>query len=269
MRKRIFLQFLLFNFLILPNVPADAFAAFDTPESDPLQFAAVGQISFPDFGILKTARTANAFLSAGVAQLYGMPEIKPFSLRAGLNFWGGRGQIKTNGLSSGTYREMRSSFGYGKSFLHSFWSELEIEVLEVAIEGYGNVWSQQLNAHVSWDAAEDITIAFTWINLTQAYLGSEHFSLPQRIAAGASFAPLESLQLLIEIEHDPRYTPLSRIALAYFPLDEIALLAGFQNDPNLLSAGISGTIHHFQATLAFQYHPDLGYSQCFGIRAGF
>ncbi len=269
MHKRIFLQFLLFNLSTIPNVPADAFAAFDTPESDPILFATAGQISFPDFGVTADSEKVNPFFSAGFAQLYGMPEIKPFSLRAGVNIWGGRGQVKANGLSSGAYREIRSSLGYGKSFLNSLWSELEFEALEVAIEDYGNAWSQQLNARVYWVAAEDIAVAFTWINLTQSRLGTGHYPLPQRIAAGASFKPIESLQLLIEIEQDPRYSPSSRIAVAYAPLNHIAFLAGFQNDPNLLSAGISGTIHHFQATLAFQYHPDLGYSQCFGIRAGF
>jgi hypothetical protein len=269
MHKRICLQFLLLNIFILPIVPADVSAAFDAPESDPLQFATAGQITFPDFGITADATTASPFFAAGAAQLYGMPEIKPFFLRAGVRLWGGRGQVKANGLTSGAYRELKSSLSYGKAWLKSFWSEFELEILEVAIKDYGNAWSQQANARFFWDAADDITVAFTWINLSQSRLGAEHYPLPQRIAAGIAFSPVKSLQLLIEMEQDPRYSPSSRIALAYFPLSDVALLAGFQNDPNLLSAGICGTIHRFQATLAFQYHPDLGYSQCIGIRAGF
>lgn len=83
MRKRNFLQFYLFNSVLLLGVPAATRAALDAPLSDPIPFALANLVSFPEYLTWNEASASDWHLTAGGARLFGMPEIQPFCFRAG------------------------------------------------------------------------------------------------------------------------------------------------------------------------------------------
>jgi len=264
MRKRKILHVLLLALLIL-KLPTKALAAFDAPAPDPLSFALANLISFPDYLILTDHEPGRWYLASGGARLFGMPEIQPFGIRFSGPGLDGRWQLMGDGLQSGTYSEMRSGLGYERLLSNSLRAGLEVYLLQVSIKGYGGAWSNQINARINWRPQPRLELAFSWINLTDARLGVDRYPLPRRIAIGGMFSPISRAQLFLELEQDARYALSPRFGIGFQLLDEITLLLGMQSDPDIVSAGLSSLIGPIRASAAYQYHPDLGLSQCYGI----
>ncbi len=269
MRKCKILLFLLFNVGIALEVPEGAHAAFEAPQPDPISFALANEISFPDFLQQNDSLGKSWFISAGAARLFGMPEIQPFGFKAGANALGGQVRLAGESLSSGPYSETCAALGYGRYLSNSFWFSLEAQVSQIAIEDYGQAWAPQINAALRWDYDQHLSLAFTGINLTGSSIGEDKYPLPRSLALGGRFQPLSNLALLLEMEEDPRYALTPKVGVCFQPLKNYVILAGFQSDPNILSAGLSGLIGSIRATAAFQYHPDLGFSQCYGLALHF
>lgn len=269
MRKCKVLRFLLFNSLVLLTVPARLWAAFEAPEADPVPFALANVVSFRDYLTCSDSPAGNWFLTVGGARLFGMPEIQPFGFSAGGQVMGGQMRLKGGGLKSGTYRETSSALAYERKFQGSVTAGLEFQLLQVSIKDYGTAWSQQLNAHLEWSLQSNFRLAFTWINLTNSHFGQDDYPLPQRLALGGMLSAFRNVELFLELEQDTRHSLSPRFGLGFSPLERITLLAGFQGEPNIVSAGVSGLIGSVRATAAYQYHPDLGFSQCYGMAVVF
>ncbi|HEX7343558.1 MAG TPA: hypothetical protein VF398_04800, partial [bacterium] len=150
MRKRNLLRLFLLNSLLLSAVPDPLRAALDSPESNPLTFALANLASFPDETILPSVQSVGCRLSVGGARLYGLPEVQPFSLRAGLRGLGGWVHFRGLGLGHGAYRETTAALAYERALPESLKAKLELQVMQVAIENYGDAWSQQINARLQW-----------------------------------------------------------------------------------------------------------------------
>ncbi len=269
MRKRNLLRLLLLNSLLLSAVPGPLHAAFDPPEPSPLTFALANLASFPDEMILPSVQSARLRLSVGGARLYGLPEVQPFSMRAGLQAVGGWVHFRGTGLSSGAYREMAAALAYERALPKSLEAELEVQVMQVAIEDYGDAWSQQINARLQWSPNPTFALAILGVNLTGSRFGQGDYPLPCRIAVGGKITPYRTLSFFVEMDQDVRYDISPRFGAVFSPFERISLLAALQSEPNIASFGLSGLIGAIRATLAYQYHPDLGFSQCYGLAVAF
>jgi len=269
MRKRNLLRSFLLNSLLLSVVPGQLHAAFDAPEPEPIAFALANLISFPPELILSCSEPARLRLSVGGARLYGMAEIQPFSFRAGLRSLGGWLNIRGAGLNSGAYREMAAAMAYERALPESLTVQIELEVLQVAIENYGDAWSQQINARLQWTPNQTFTLAVMGVNLTGSSFGQGGYPLPRRIIVGGKASPYQKLSFFVEMDQDVRYDISLRFGAIFSPLERITLLAALQGEPNIVSFGLSGLVGSVRATLAYQYHPDLGFSQCYGLAVAF
>jgi len=269
MRKRNLLRLLLLNSLLLPTVPDPLHAAFDAPEPSPLTFALANLASFPDEMILPSVQSVRLRLSVGGARLYGLPEVQPFSMRAGLRAVGGWVHFRGTGLSSGAYREMTAALAYERALPESLEAELEVQVMQIAIEDYGDAWSQQINARLQWSPNPTFALAILGVNLTGSRFGQGDYPLPRRIAVGGKITPYRTLSFFVEMDQDVRYDISPRFGTIFSPFERISLLAALQSEPNIASFGLSGLIGAIRATLAYQYHPDLGFSQCYGLAVAF
>ena len=268
LKSNLFRLFLL-NSLLLSVVPGQLHAAFETPEPNPIAFALANLASFPPELILSSTVPARLCLSVGGARLYGMPEIQPFCFRVGLRSLGGWAGFRGGGLSSGAYREMAAAVAYERLFPESLTVQVELEILQVAIEQYDHAWSQQLNARLQWAPNRTFALSAMAVNLTGASFGQGGYPLPRRIITGGRISPYRTLSFFIEMDQDVRYDISPRFGAAIGLLERITLLAALQGDPNFISFGLSGLIGSVRATLAYQYHPDLGFSQCYGLAVAF
>lgn len=268
MCKRKIFQIWFLAVLIL-SVHRDAEAAFDAPPPEPLSFALANVISFPDFLITFDDDLARWRLSSGGSRLFGMPEIQPFQICLHGQVLNGRALLKGEGLRSGTYSETSAGAGYERSISKYLLAGTELSVLQVSIKGYGDAWSGQMNARMRWKPQQRLQLGFTWINVTGATIGADHYPLPRRIALGGLFTVMTNARLILELEQDSRHALSSRFGIALCPTNRITMLFGLQSDPDIVSAGLSCLIRSVRASAAFQYHPDLGLSQCYGISIAF
>lgn len=264
MRKHKVICVLLLNLLAILWVPGIALSAFDTPESLPVNFALANLTCFPDFLIEEDGRPV-WFVETGGARLFEMPEIQPFCIRLGGPAFGGVWRLIGSGLQSGTYGEYSAGVSYGHRLSKGLSAQLETHLLQVSIDNYGRTFSYQINARFDWRVQSGVRLAMVGYNLTNATFGGGGFVLPSRFAAGGRLGPIENVHLFLELEKDSRYVLASRLGIGYQVLEPAMLLFGFQSNPEILSAGISFRIKSYHATAAYQYHPDLGFSQCYGI----
>lgn len=251
------------------SLHCDAEAAFDAPPAEPLSFALANVVSFPDFLITFDDDLARWRLSTGGSRLFGMPEIQPFQICLRVPVLNGSVFLKGDGLRSGTYRETSAGAGYERSISNYLLTGAELSVLQVSIKEYGDAWSGQLNARMRWEPRQRLQLGFIWINVTGASIGADHYPLPRRIALGGMFTVMTSARLILELEQDSRHPLSTRFGIALCPTNRITLLLGLQSDPDIVSAGLSCLIQTIRASAAFQYHPDLGLSQCYGISVAF
>jgi hypothetical protein len=266
MRQRLILLLLLFNSLMVFCVPGRAHAAFEAPEPQPVSFALGNLISFPDYLIQPTS--GRWCLMAGIARLYGLPGIQPFGFRAKGGFMGGKLGLRGAGLKNGPYQETTAGLEYQHLVAGDFQAALEAQILQVSIREYGSTWSGQVNTHMSW-TPPGLTLSFTGINVTGSTFGRGGYPLPRILALGGCFQPLAPLTLFMEIEKIDRLDLTSRLGVGIQIFKDITLLAGLQSDPNLVSFGFSAPINRIRAIAAYQYHADLGFSQCYGIGVTF
>ena len=269
MRKRNHLRLFLFNSFLLSVVPGQLNAAFEAPEANPIAFALANLVSFPPEMILLSPESPKLRLSAGGARLYGTPEIQPFSFRAGLRSLGGWVNLRSTGLNSGAYREIAAALAYERALPASLAAQLELEVLNLAIDNYGDAWSQQIHARLQWTPNQTFALTVMAVNLTGASFGQGGYPLPRRIIVGGMASPYQMLSFFVEMDQDVRYDISPRFGALFSPLERITLLAALQGEPNIVSFGLSGLIGTVRATLAYQYHPDLGFSQCCGLAVAF
>lgn len=164
---------------------------------------------------------------------------------------------------------MSSALAYERKLPRALTARLEIQVDQISIRDYGSAWSRQLNARVQWAYLSNFRLALTWFNLTGAHFGKGDYPLPRRMALGGTFIATKRLQFFMELEQDSRYALATRFGVAFLPIERITLLGGFQSDPAFAAAGISALIGSVRASAAYQYHPDLGFSQCYGLALGF
>jgi hypothetical protein len=266
MCKRQILQILLFNSLVLVCVPEAVRAAFEAPEPQPISFALGNLISFPDYMLQPTSGRWSIMASG--ARLYGLPDVQPFGFRASGRLLGGNLGLRCNGLKSGPYQETSAGLEYQHSVAGSFKLSLEAQVLQISITDYGSTWSGQFNSRILW-TPPSFSLAFTWINVTGSTFGRGGYPLPQTVVLGGNFQPFHRLTLFMELEKTDRLDLTSRLGAGIQIFKTITLLAGLGSDPNLVSFGFSALIDKIRATAAYQYHVDLGFSQCYGIGVTF
>ncbi|MFH1861531.1 MAG: hypothetical protein ABH878_01860 [bacterium] len=265
MGKSRILSLLLFNSLLLLWVPQRGQSAFDAPEAFPVSFALANLSSFPDYLLGENQWC----VSTGGARLFSMPELQPFALYMRAPLLTGSLYFKGFGLNSGKYSEMISGIGYKYPLTQTVSAALEIHALQVAIEDYGTTWSGQANARLYWRILPNLEAAGVLVNFTGSTFGAGRYPLPRRMALGSKYIPMQNVQLFLEIEQETYHNMTARLGLGYTFLQSLTWMLGFQGDPDVLATGLSFAFSRLHATAGFQYHPDLGLSQCYGIAVAF
>jgi len=268
-RKRNFLHVLFFTLLVHIWVPKDIHAIRDAPEPDPVRFALANLLSFSHHTILPSPNVKSWRTATGGARLFGLSEVQPFFF----NFTGpalkGRFRIVGNGLKVGAYSESSLGLGYDRSMYENVQVEFDIEVHQIAIKDYGSATCFQLNGQAIWQIQPTFALALKGINLNAAHIGKGHYPLPRRFALGGSIKPTHRTNLFMELEKDTRYPLQTRLGATVKIYGPLIILIGFQTEPGIISSGMSCQIGAVQTCLAYQYHPDLGYSQCYGLAVSF
>ncbi|UCD99703.1 MAG: hypothetical protein JSV42_02950, partial [Chloroflexota bacterium] len=91
------------------------------------------------------------------------------------------------------------------------------------------------------------------------------YALPRKFAVAGKITPIKPAHFFLELEKDTRYPLQMRFGIGYQVFGPLTVLGGFQSEPDIVAAGFSLKSGQFLAIASMQYHPELGYSQCFGL----
>jgi hypothetical protein len=181
----------------------------------------------------------------------------------------GKGTLSATGIQSGAYREISGVVAYGRTFMKALYLEPGIALMQVSIENYGSAWAAWMNIKARWEVQKDLTLSFAWFNINAARFGRDHYEVPRRIVGAGIYRFSSKTSGFVELEKDLRYSLQYRFGFVVNVYKSFWLLAGFQGNPDLLSAGFSLNWGSLRASAAFQYHPELGPSQCYGLSLEF
>jgi hypothetical protein len=252
------------------KVPVPAKAALDFPNPRPLPFGLANIISFQEWDIRETYGLQEYhFLATGGARLFQMPELQPFSVSVRNAGFGGSWNLRGQGINTEVYHEICVGFGYGRTFLNQLSVTAEAEIVQVSIDDYGTARTILFNIRSQYRIQPDASLGFLWSNVNRATLGQAGYPLAQRIALGGFYQPAPKLRCFVELEKDTRYAMQSRFGVILSIHKHLDILCGFQNNPKIISTGCSISIKSFYVNAAYQYHPELGISQCYGISVAF
>ncbi|MCX6640070.1 MAG: hypothetical protein NTW14_06255 [bacterium] len=268
-RNRKILLLFLFNSLIYQLVPSITQAAFDTPPLNPISFGLGNLETFPDFLISDRAAGKRYYLAVSGSRLFAMPELQPFALRVGARGFGAEWSFASQSLSFGPYSETSVMAGYQRKITDQLSTGLEAGFLEVAIKDYGDAWTHQVNLRAGWQVSSNIELSVFWHNVSDARLGEGHYALPRSLSIGGKLNPVKNVNLFMEVQKDFRYSVSTRLGACIEILKYLDVTCGFQSEPNVLAIGFSGLIGPTRAMAAFQYHSELGISQCYGLSVSF
>ncbi len=267
--KRNFLHVLFFTLFACLSVPGKVYSMFDAPQPIPVRFALANLLILDENYNLSPDKRMSWHLTTGGARLFGLPEVQPFYAQCSGPGFNGRIKISGGGLSVGAYSEASAGAAYGRYISKSLFTEIEVAAHQVAIKEYGSAITMQVNGRTVWQVQPSIQLAFVGLNLNGARIGTGDYLLPRRFALGGSIKPLSQVLLFMELEKDTRYALLSRFGLIADVHNPVRLMFGFQTEPGIISSGVSCLIGSVRASIAFQYHPDLGISQCYGLAVSF
>jgi len=238
--------------------------------------AAMGNVSVmvPDFWANWHNQAGLGFyphLAAGIhhENRFVVPE---FSLHAiGLTVPTGRGTLGFSGHYFGYpgYHESKFGLAFGKAFHERFAVGLQLDYLNTYVNNeLGNSGALALEAGIMAEPVDHLMIGFHIFNPTGAgipKMGSEKIPVIMRVGLAYQFS--ESLFLGIETEKDhdiasPRY----KLGLEYKLIEYIYARLGIMLQENVEhSFGLGFNLLSFQASLAFSYHPLVGYTPYFSL----
>jgi hypothetical protein len=265
MRKCKVLRVLLFNLIISVSVPSLSYPACDFPDPNPISFALANLVCYPDYLLIEDRSPPSWNLMSGVARLYGLTELQPFTVRGSGPALKGWLILAGNGIAVNQYHDYTLQLGYGRELTGSVSGEASLALSQIGIKTYGTAHAWQLNARFTWQVQPQVQISTAAFNLNNARFGDGHYALPTRYVIAGKLTPGKSAQFFLELEKDLRYPLQVRFGLGYHVFGPLTFLCGFQSEPDIVSAGFSLKASRFLATASMQYHPELGYSQCCGL----
>ncbi len=267
--KRNLLQLLCACLLLQMSFAPPSKAVLDFPDPFPVSFALANLASYPQYLLFTRSSTQDWTLLTGGSRLFQMPDVQPFGVILSGRLLRGRGTWYAAGIHSGAYSEFSSAVAYGRTFLNALYLEIGVALLQVSIENYGSARAGWLDIKSRWRVKPDFTFSFAAYNVNAARFGRDGYEVPRRLVAAGVYRFTERTRGFVELEKDLRYTVMYRFGFIQKVYKPLWLLAGFQGNPDLLSAGFSLDWGSWRASAAFQYHPELGPSQCYGLSLAF
>ncbi|MBU0519630.1 hypothetical protein KKA00_01890 [bacterium] len=259
------MRLLLLNGFMLLLVPASMQAGIHTTIPTPFRFGLGNIASVPEYRLSGAQFETDWLLSTGGARLFGMVELQPYALQISGPILAGRAGLQQQGINVAAYHEMSSQLSYQRTFWQNLRLGVGSQLYHVKINGYGSTWSSSFDIRGDYQLREGLYLNAAWINIGKADFGENGYPLPVRYIFGLDYVVLDALKLYFEIDKDTRYALQTRIAANADIWGPVGILVGYQSTPDIAAMGLNVSYHKIAFTAAYQYHPDLGVSQCYGL----
>jgi len=263
--KRKIMRVLLLYGLLLSLVPLSIRAGIHHTLPDPIRFGLVNVASIPGYRLYNVDFHHEWLFSSGGARLYGLNEVQPYALTITGPIASGRLKLAAEGINVASYHEIAATIGYWQPVIDGLKLGMDAALNRIQIDGFGSTLAAQLNFMANYRLYENLFVNAYWNNVTQSEFGDGSYPLPKGFVFGIDYKLQKLARLYFEIEKDSRYSMQSRIAATADVWGPVGVLFGYQTNPDIAALGIKVSHKKINITAAYQYHTDLGISQCYGL----
>ncbi len=228
-------------------LPSSAWTAFSSPGAVASVTERTVALSYTPrpFGLPELAQSALAF-------------IEPFSF--------GAAALTLQRYGFGLYREVTAGIVAGVRSGEIWSAGIGVNGYALSIAGYGSAFCVGIDAGIVVDLSDEFRAGFSAQNLNAPAIGRCRERLPQLLAAGCSYRPMDALTLAADVVKDLRY-PVDFIAgLEYAPVPAFRILAGSGTESSGFRAGAIVAFEPVEAGYLFSSHPELGATHRFTLR---
>jgi len=208
----------------------------------------------------------NAEIQFSSCLLFGLRECSLQSATAGSPLPFGAWGCMAQSLGGALYRENRLAFGFAFVSRNRIAAGVSARILNVQAAGYGGRaaacmdigWTVRVSEQWSWGACIS--------NCFSSRSGKLEDRLPQCGRTGISFKPCPGIQVLAELDKDPRHALESRWGIETTIARGLLLRCGFGTRPDVFCLGIGAGRGNLRMDYAVSEHPVLGATHHISIR---
>ncbi len=190
-------------------------------------------------------------------QLFGLKELSTSSAASAFPSSLGTIGASVSNFGFDLYREISPTVSFAQQF-DDFSFGVNFNYNMLSIQHYGNDATIGIDIGALAIVTENVSIGFSTMNINAPTIAKKKEKLPQTFLLGVAYRPKENILFTTGIEKDVRFKPSTTIGVEYFPIDELALRVGIQDEPSLFNAGFGIHYENFVFDYAASSHQILG-----------
>lgn len=165
------------------------------------------------------------------------------------------------------YNESKVGLAFGKKFGEKFSAGVQLNYhYNFIMESFGNRNALSFEGGIQFRPANFIKLGAHLFNPTRSRISYNQDTIPTVFRTGLSITPLESLNLLFQLEKRLDQNLRIQSGLEYQLLESLYLRAGIMTDPFTSTFGLGYEINRISADIAFSRHPILGFTPHFSLQ---
>lgn len=157
------------------------------------------------------------------------------------------------------YQEITATIAYSNSISRAGFG-LCVNYHSARIRRYGSAGTLDLDAGILVDASPQLKLGLSIKNANGSAVGASREPLPQMYAIGASYAPAQTVLLLLELRKESGYELSPRFGFECWIAKAIALRGGFSDVAPAYTGGVGIRYAYLGIDYAFTAHQDLGWT---------
>lgn len=194
-----------------------------------------------------------------IPQQFGMNELRTVALAGNIPTSFGTFAAGVSQFGFALYRETQLSLGFGAAVDWGASAGIAAHLTRISIDQYGAKHVGTVDVGLLAQLQDQVALGFSYKNLFGAGLSPSE-RLPQSLSFGASYKPIPSVNVVVEMEKDIRYPLVIKAGAEQTFLDLLTLRAGVSNNPDKFSTGLGIRYGAFEFSYAGYSHAQLGWT---------
>ena len=196
---------------------------------------------------------------------FGLSELSMQQVSYSDNLANRRYLVSGSNFGNGDYREISAMLAV------SVYSDGDLDVL-TSLKYYrlknqlGGTTSFGADINTSYRICQGLSSVFSILNIYTHE--TDQIDIPMTMLASFEYTTDSDLNVYTGIEKSSSTTAVFKTGLEYAPFDNFAVSAGYNFDPQLITAGFAIGYSKWSLNYGMSYHFDLEYSYSFGIIYG-
>ncbi len=263
---------ILYTFIFLSVFRNTGFASFE-PGRKPCSYLARGSSGIASAGLSSgflvnpalLALTNQNELNLFYRNYYSIPQFNEIALSLNFRFFKIPTGLSISQFGNNNYKEQELFFSSAMKLSDNFSIGFAAQLYLLQIKKYGNYSSFGTIIASHLNLLPWLSLATVVGNLNEPEMKGHKGDIPVYFISGVQIKPLNQLELTFDIFKDSRFNFDFRYGLSYKLASSVQFLLGFREQVHTFSIGLEIRKKIIRLNYAFEYHPELGVSNSFGV----